>query len=404
MLDLLDGVRVVSFNHFLLGPVGVQLVADLGADVIAVEGVEGGWHRHWSPGDIWHDGQSALFLCGNRNKRSLALDIKSDAGREIALKLIDAADVVAENFRPGVMEKLGLGWEALRARKPSLIYASATGYGATGPYAERPGQDLLVQALFGLMAVTGQEKGPRPVGVSAADHHGAALFALGIVAALFRRARTGAGCRVEANLMQATLDLGAEPLTAWLNAPKKPASVAAPGPIGGWHYPAPYGVYATSDGHLAISLGSLKTLGEALEEPALGSFSEKDSWARRDEIASLITAAVATRPSAEWSRRMEKLKIWHAPVQDYAAVASDPQVRHNGCFITAPGAGPEKAPVTFVGHPLRYDGQTAEVRLAPQPLGAQTEEILAGLGLARSEIDELERAGVIRRAMGEDPR
>src|SRR3954451_886782 len=266
MLDLLQGVRVVSFNHFLLGPMGIQALADLGADVIAVETPEGGWQRHWSSGGIWCDGQSMLQLCANRNKRSIALDLKSLKGKEIALKLVDTADVVAENFRPGVMEKLGFGHETLKARKPDLIYASASGYGPDGPYAERPGQDLLAQALFGMMAITGQAaNGPRPAGVSVIDHHGAALFALGILAALVRRGRTGQGCRVDANLMQATLDLQAETLTTWLNAAVKPKSAAAPGPIGGWHYPAPYGVYATADGHVAVSLCSLRLLGEALE-------------------------------------------------------------------------------------------------------------------------------------------
>ena len=155
MLDLLKGTRVVSFNHFLLGPMGIQVLGDLGADVISIETPAGGWQRHWSSGDLWHDGQSMLQLCANRNKRSVALDLKSPKGREIALRLVDGADVVAENFRPGVMDKLGFGYAALKARKPSLIFASASGYGPDGPYAERPGQDLLAQALFGMMAITG---------------------------------------------------------------------------------------------------------------------------------------------------------------------------------------------------------------------------------------------------------
>src|SRR5712691_13320711 len=251
MLDLLQGIRVVSFNHFLFGPMGIQALADLGADVIAIETPEGAWQRHWSSGDIWHDGQGMLHLCTNRNKRSIALDLKSPEGKEIALKLVDRADVVAENFRPGVMEKLGFGYAALQARKPALIYASASGYGPDGPYAERPGQDLLAQALFGMMAITGQrETGPRPVGVSAIDHHGAALLALGILAALVRRARTGQGCRVDASLIQAALDLQAESLVAWLNAAAKPRAVHAHRHVPGWYYAAPYRVHPAADGYL----------------------------------------------------------------------------------------------------------------------------------------------------------
>ena len=225
MLDMLKGIRVVSFNHFLLGPMGMQALGDLGADVISIENAEGAWQRRWSGGDIWHDGQSVLHLCANRNKRSVAVDLKSSKGRELALRLIDTADVVSENFRPGVMEKLGLGYEALKARKPGLIYASASGYGPDGPYAHKPGQDLLAQALFGMMTITGQAAtGPRPAGASVIDHHGAALFAMGILAAIVRRQRTGQGCRVDASLMQAALDLQAESLVAWpMRRPGRPS-------------------------------------------------------------------------------------------------------------------------------------------------------------------------------------
>ena len=281
MLDLLSGIRVVSFNHFLLGPMGIQMLGDLGADVIAVENAEGAWQRHWAGGDIWHDGQSVLYLCANRNKRSVAIDLKSDKGREIALRLVDTADVVAENFRPGVMEKLGLGYATLQERKPGLIYASASGYGPDGPYVDKPGQDLLAQALFGMMAITGQAStGPRPAGASIIDHHGAALFAMGILAAIVRRQRTGQGCRVDASLMQSALDLQAEPLVAWLNAAVKPPAIHAYRHVAGWYYAAPYGVYATKDGHMALSLSPLEIVGEAIGEPRLGSYTPKRTAGR----------------------------------------------------------------------------------------------------------------------------
>jgi crotonobetainyl-CoA:carnitine CoA-transferase CaiB-like acyl-CoA transferase len=397
MLDLLQGIRVVSFNHFLFGPMGIQALADLGADVIAIESTEGPWQRHWSSGDIWHDGQGMLHLCTNRNKRSIALDLKSPRGKEIALDLVDRADVVAENFRPGVMEKLGFGYAALQQRKPALIYASASGYGPDGPYAERPGQDLLAQALFGLMAITGQPvTGPRPVGASVVDHHGGALFAMGILAALLRRERTGRGCRVDASLMQAALDLQAESLTAWLNAENKPPDIYARPHVAGWYYAAPYGVYATADGHLAVSLCPLPTLGEAIGEPRLASFSERDSWTRPDEIGELIAGALKQKPTGEWIRVLERAKIWHAPVQAYPEIVEDAQVKHMEALVTLPGGGKTGAPVTLVNHPVRYDGKAAEIRLPPQRLGAQTREILAELGLAPAEIDALAHDGVVR--------
>lgn len=397
MLDLLKDIRVVSFNHFLLGPMGIQALGDLGADVISVENAEGAWQRHWAGGNIFPDGQSALHLCANRNKRSVAIDLKSAKGREIALRLVDTADVVAENFRPGVMEKLGLDYEALKARKPGLIYASASGYGPDGPYVEKPGQDLLAQALFGMMAVTGQAAtGPRPVGASVVDHHGAALFALGILAAIVRRQRTGQGCRVDASLMQSALDLQAESLVAWLNAAVKPSAIHAYRHVAGWYFAAPYGVYATKDGHIALSLSPLRALAEAIGEPRLAAYTEEDSWTKQDEITELIAQRLRTAATSEWTSRMEPLKIWYAPVQGYAQIVDDPQVKHMKSLMTVPGTGETGAPLTLVNHPVLYDGEAAEVRLAPQQLGAQTEEVLKQLGLSATEIAALADAKVIK--------
>jgi crotonobetainyl-CoA:carnitine CoA-transferase CaiB-like acyl-CoA transferase len=395
MLDLLHGIRVVSFNHFLLGPMAMQTLADLGADVIAVESTEGAWQRHWAGGDIWHDGESVLHLCANRNKRNVAIDLKSVKGKEVALRLIDTADVVAENFRPGVMEKLGFGYETLKQRKPGLIYASATGYGSSGPYVDKPGQDLLAQALFGVMAITGQPStGPRPVGVSVVDHHGAALFAMGVLAALVRRQRTGKGCRVEASLMQAALDLQAESLVSWLNSPHKP-NISAFKHVAGWYYAAPYGVYPTSNGHLALSLSPLKDIAVAIGEPHLATYGREDTFSKQDEICELIASKLKAATTEEWVARMEPLRIWHAPVQGYAEICADPQIQHMHALLTVPGSGKAGAPITVVNHPLLYDGATADVSRPPQPLGAQTAEVLAELGFTPAEICTLAEERII---------
>src|SRR5262249_30734176 len=263
--------------------------------------------------------------------------------------------------------------------------------------AQRPGQDLLAQALFGVMAITGQQaSGPRPVGVSAVDHHGAALFAMGILAALVRRERTGKGCRVDASLMQAALDLQAESLVAWLNAANPPASVNARQHVAGWDYPAPYRVYATRNGHLVVSLCPLQALAQIIEEPRLASFSDKDAWTRQDEIGEMIAARLRTKSTEDWSRRMEQAQIWHARVQGYADLVADPQVKHVQALMTVRGAGGTGAPVTLVNHPVRYDGEAAAIRLPPQRLGAQTREDPGEPGFGAPEIGGRAPAGRVR--------
>jgi crotonobetainyl-CoA:carnitine CoA-transferase CaiB-like acyl-CoA transferase len=219
---------------------------------------------------------------------------------------------------------------------------------------------------------------------------------MGILAAIVRRQRTGQGCRVDASLMQAALDLQMESLVAWANAPVRPPAPHAFRHVAGWYYAAPYGVYATKDGHLALSLSPLKLVGEALDELRLAEFSDKDTWSRQDEIAELIAERLKTATTAEWRARMEPMKIWHAPVQGYAQIAEDPQVKHMQALMTVPGCGETGAPLTLVNHPVLYDGAAAEVRLPPQPLGAQTEAVLKEIGLADGEIAALAEAGVVK--------
>lgn len=386
-MDLLRGVKILSFNHYLAGPLAAQTLGDLGADVIAIESIEGAFQRHWAVADQFVAGQSVNHLGTGRNKRSLAVDLKHPDGVAAVKRLAATADVVMENFRPGTMAKLGLGYEDLKAINPGLIYAVATGFGTSGPYRDRPGQDLLLQAMSGLAMRTGRADGPpTAVGAVIVDQHAASLYAMAILAALFAKARTGEGRLVEVNLLEAAIDLQTEPFTAWLNGAPSPTP-RAPAGIATWCSAGPYGVHATADGHIAISMASPSALAAAMKIVELEAFGDNESFSRREDITKLVTERLRQHTTAEWLPILEAGRIWHAPVQDYADVQADPQIQHLGTFRTVDSA--QGAPVTLVMHPARYNGESVEIRLMPQQLGAQTREVLAEAGYDAAEIEAL---------------
>jgi crotonobetainyl-CoA:carnitine CoA-transferase CaiB-like acyl-CoA transferase len=245
-----------------------------------------------------------------------------------------------------------------------------------------------------LATITGTpESGPRTVGVSAVDHHGAALLALGITAALFRRERSGKGYRIDVDLLSSALDLQMETLVCYLNGPRS-ESIVPPKYIGGWLYGAPYGIYATRDGYIAISLTSLKILSKALASQELGGFSDDEHYSKREEIAACIAKTMTAKSNSEWSEIFDEHGIWYSPVNDYDAVINDPQVQYKGSIAATRGA--TGTDIHLVSHPIRYNGEAPEIRLPPQPLGAQTVEIMGELGYSRDEIAEFEQQGVIR--------
>jgi crotonobetainyl-CoA:carnitine CoA-transferase CaiB-like acyl-CoA transferase len=393
-MKLIEGTKILSFNHFLMGPMGVQHLADLGADVVAIEPPAGAFQRHWSGGNVWVDRESMLLWCANRNKLSLAVDLKRPEGKEIILRLVETCDVVTENFRPGVMEKLGLGFEQLQKIKPDLIYASGSGFGPDGPYADRPGQDLLLQAFSGFAAINGgAPDGAIPAGVSALDHHGAALLAMGILAALLHRQQSGRGMKVDVSLLSSAIDLQAESYTCYLNRHSS-GSVRRQGDSGSWYQPGPYGIYRCKDGAIAISLCVVSDLADALQCSALAAIPDSQSFQRQEEICNIVSREVASWPVTSLEDALVKRGIWHARVRNYDEVVEDPQVKHNGHFAKVKN---EKGmPITLVTHPIRFNGAAPSIRLAPQQLGAQTALILQEIGYSSSEIDELESRGIVK--------
>jgi crotonobetainyl-CoA:carnitine CoA-transferase CaiB-like acyl-CoA transferase len=384
---LLSGVRVVAFTQFLLGPVATQYMADMGADVIKVETPGGGaWERSWAGGNTFMNDVSAFFLLSHRNVRSVAVDLKSEAGREAVLRLISTADVVVENFRPSVMDRLGLGFEAVREIKPDIIYASASGYGPDGPNRDLPGQDLLLQAITGLAAATGRgQTGPLAAGAPVVDQHAASLLTMGILAALVHRERTGLGQQIQVNMLEAALDLQVEPLTYHLNG----GSLQTPElGMGSMFHPAPYGIYAVGDGHIALSLSPLSTLAQALGCPKeLEPFRDDHALTHREEITRVVAALLAGRTLSQLLDLLRDAGVWCAPVNDYAGVEADPAVVHLGCLtgFDHPRAGH----VRTVRHPIRYSIGEPELRHVPPEVGEHTAAILAEIGYPPADVQRL---------------
>jgi crotonobetainyl-CoA:carnitine CoA-transferase CaiB-like acyl-CoA transferase len=393
MIGPLDGIQVVSLTHYLQGPSCVQFLADLGADVVKIERIGGAYERHWSGARAFlNQDSSVFFLMAGRNQRSIELDIRTDEGKSVLWRLIEKADVLVENFRPGALDKHGFSYQGVKKRNPSIVYCSLTGFGSEGPSREKPGQDLLLQSLSGLAMLSGRASDPPVlIGTALVDQHAATLGALGVLAALLRRERTGLGCKVDSNLLSAGLDLQIEPVNYYLNGAKLYDRSASG--ISSRFHQAPYGVFQTSDGWLTLSLADGQTLAKAFGDPKFLEWTKEDQFDQREAVNDLVARHIVKRGIAEWEAIFAMHGIWCARVNGYEEVLADPQVAANQSILEFdhPEAGHARA----LAHPIRYDGAVPGLRRMPPSVGQHTGEVMQELGFRTSEIRELRQRGAI---------
>ena len=392
----LRGMTVIELAHIMAGPVCGRMLADLGADIIKVERVAGGDpSRGFAPPLV--DGESAAFMMINRNKQGIAVDLKHEAGRGIVEQLLDDADVVIENYRKGTMERLGLGYDTLRARNPGLIYCEISGFGRTGPYAELGGFDLVAQGYSGLMSITGEsaERPPVKCGPPVTDITAGLLATLGIVAAYVERLRTGRGQRIDTSLFEAGITQ-----TFWQSAIAL-ASGVSPQPMGSAHpLNAPYEAFETADGWITIGASSEATwqrLPPVLERPELlddPRFERnRDRMVNRPALNALLAPAFKQRPTAEWLDRLTRAGVPAGPVLSIGDMLAHPQTRARDMVVETDH--PSLGPMETIGFPVKFSATPASIHAGAPRLGEHTVEVLTALGRTRTEIERLIEAGVV---------
>ena len=371
----LEGLLVLDFSQFLAGPSAAMRLADLGARVIKIERPgTGDICRQLYITNLKLDGDSTLFHSINRNKQSFAADLKNPEHLAQVKKLVARADVLIQNFRPGVMERLGLGYEEVVNLNPKLVYGIVTGYGARGPWADLPGQDLLAQSRSGLVWLSGDaDRPPTPMGLSVCDLAASAHLVQGLLACLLRRGATGKGGKVEVSLLESILDFQFELTSTFLNdGGKLPQRSTINN--GNAYLGAPYGIYATADGFLALAMGSVVKLAELLELSALAAYTDPEAWfSDRDEIKALIREHLKTKPTRHWLERLVAADYWCAEVLNWRQLFEHPAFTQLDWVMEiqredGPAMQTTRCPITI-------DGERYQSRLGAPRIGQHTEKI-----------------------------
>ena len=392
----LDGIRVLDLTRVLAGPYCTMFLGDLGAEVVKVEqpGV-GDDTRGWGPPFV--GGESAYFLCVNRNKKSITVDFKSQDGIALLRRLAERADVLIENFRPGTMERLGLGEKDLRANNSRLIYASLSGFGADGPMSDAPGYDLIVQAWGGLMSITGMPDGdPTKVGVAIIDLVAGLILGKAIVSALFAREQLGIGQKIDTSLLEAEVACLINVGSNYLIEGK------IPGRWGNAHSSiVPYQSFKTANGYVVIGVASegiwrrfSQAIGrsELADDPRFAKNSNRVQ--NREVLITALSEIFLGRETDAWMKLLNEAEVPCAPVQTIDQVFKAPQVLHREMLVKV--EHPTAGTVPMAGIPVKFSATPASIRLPPPTLGQHTEEVLTSwLGIEREEIEELKRKSVL---------
>jgi crotonobetainyl-CoA:carnitine CoA-transferase CaiB-like acyl-CoA transferase len=395
---VISGIRVLDLSRIIAGPYAAMMLGDLGADVIKVERPGRGDDMRWLRGG---KGMSAIFAACNRNKRGVAIDLQHPDGAKLAFELARRADVLLENFVPGVAAKLGLGYEAVRAVNPTVVYASVSGFGQTGPYAKRPGYNTIAMGMSGVMALTGWPKDPptRPGG-SIADLAASFLTFGAINAALVHRFRAGEGQYLDVNLLASMMAMLPDPIADFFYTQKPPTRVGNRNA-----FLTPAEAFRTRDGHINVVLTGPEQFGRfcaGLGDPELTTHpkfaTNDDRLAHHAEFKARVERQLGTGTTAEWVKRFGKVQVAVGPIYEFDEVFEDPQVKHLGCIteVDQPGQGR----VRMLNFPFKASATPASIRRPAPLLGEHTREVLSELGISGAEIERLAAAGAIAAGSG----
>lgn len=395
MSGALDGITVLDLSQGAAGPLCATMLGDLGAEVIKVEPPGGEWGRQLGPPFV--DGVAAAFLGLNRNKRSIAVDLKRAGATDVILHIAASVDVVLESFRPGVADRLGIGYDAIRALNPAVIYAAISAFGQDGPWRDRPGVDGVVQAMSGIMAVTGSADGPPvKVGVPAADMAGGAFTHSAILAALFARERSGKGQRVDVSLLDSLLTLQVVPLTMFMAEGNPPGRLGSAAP-----YAAPNEAFPTADGYVQVAAYTperWKRFCSAIGHPGLETDERFETNAKRVEarpqLHEVLDPIFKERTTTTWIEILDDADLICGPLLSYPELVATDHVRQSGSVITIDHSA--TGPVQTVGSPGRFSvNESGTRRPAPPVVGEHSAEILGEYGYPATEIETLFETGVV---------